>query len=107
MTRINPAIPIDRHMAPGNLLKDVTEELTDIMDNSGADDLIMRWASNAVVAINRLKTALEYELKLTIPLELDPRCILEQIYYGGGRFQLCSVEGEPEPFAHWREVHSL
>jgi hypothetical protein len=93
--RTPPVITVDRHMALGNLLKDVTEEL------------IVRWASNAVVAINRLKTALEYELKLTIPLELDPRCILEQIYYGGGRFQLCSVEGEPDAFAHWREVHSL
>jgi hypothetical protein len=93
--RTPPAITADRHMTLGNLLKDVTEEL------------IVRRASNAVVAINRLKTALEYELKLTIPLELDPRCILEQIYYGGGRFQLCSVEGEPDAFAHWREVHSL
>lgn len=72
-----------------------------------APDMMVRWASNAVLAINRLKTAFEYELKLTIPLELDPRCVLEQIYYGGGQFRLCSVEGEPDAFAHRQEVHSL
>jgi hypothetical protein len=46
--RTPPAIAVDRHMTLGNRLKDVFEELGDIMGNSGANDLIVRRTPDAL-----------------------------------------------------------
>jgi hypothetical protein len=102
--RTPPAITVDRHMNLGNLLKDVFEELVDIMDNSGANDLIVRRAANAVVAINRLTIALEHDLLTTVSVEMDPRFILERVYSGDDRFGYGPTDHEPDAFANWHEV---
>ena len=106
MTRRYPDIDINRHVKLGNLLKDATAELVDIMDNSNANELIVQRASNAVVALHRLKIALEHDLITMVGTELDPRVIAERVYYGDERFEFaCDLDAvEPDAFANWREV---
>lgn len=102
--RTPPAITVDRHMTLGNLLKDVFEELVDLMDNSGANDLIVRRAADAVVAINRLKVALEHDLYKLVPVDQDPRFMRERVYGGDDRFAYDATHPEPDAFANWHEI---
>lgn len=102
--RTPPAITVDHHMTLGNLLKDAFEELVDIMDNSGANDLIVRRTADAVVAINRLKLALEQSLHTLVSVEQNPRFILERVYSGDERFGYDPTDPEPDAFANWHEV---
>ena len=100
--RMLPAITVNRHMTLGSRLKDVFEELVDIMDNSGANDLIVRRTPDAVMATNRLKVALEHNLYTWVSIEQDPRFILEQVD-GDDRFAYDRTQPEPHAFATWHE----
>ena len=103
MTRESPAITVDRHVALGNMFKDVYDELADIINNSGANDLIVDRANNTLVAINRLMIALAHDLNQSASVDTDPRFILERVYSGDDRFEF-GPDAELDVFFNWREV---
>jgi hypothetical protein len=96
-----PCLPVDRHIRLGNLLNDVFEELNDIAYSSGANDLIVRRAENAAVAVNRLRVALEDDLLATALV--DPRLILERVYRGFDRSKPVQLDIERHGLADWKE----
>ena len=107
MTHEPPAISIDRHVALGNMLKDVFNELADIMDNSGANRLIVDRTNNTLIAINRLMIALEEDLNDTVVSKSDPRSILDRVYRGDERLESQIVTRDAlmhDAFAGYRDI---
>lgn len=109
MSHYKSVLSIDRHMRLANILKDAYDEvyklLSDLLHDPDSNEHLGRKTNDALVYINKLQTALEYDLKLSVPDDEDPYDFKKRAYYGKERFYYspsCEPNAEePDAFAFW------
>lgn len=103
-------LPISKHMQISNAIKDAYEEISGVVHDEAANELIQSRSRETLVWLNRLRVALEYDLTLMVPDELDPRDVKSRVYFGKTRFYLSPnvfPNDPPDAFLQWREIGGL
>ncbi|MBX6330044.1 MAG: hypothetical protein IRY89_15890 [Pseudolabrys sp.] len=100
-----PRVIPDEHVEIGNCMKDCRDALMLILRRTPPESRMHREATQAIQALDRLRTRLDCHLHMTVAAHRDPRHILKSVYSGTGRLgwrEYTPDEMDRDDFAAWQ-----